>query len=145
MSNQLGIVDIKVLRETIDEVDSRLVKALCERAELMPFVRDYKKTNGLPIVDVDRERAKMAWVKAQVTTLGLPPIYVTAVYREIMNIGVRIQLGNVSNNGHDEHGGVDHSGRLIKRHCVTCNWNTLGVTEPILGLQVCVVCQNPLV
>ena len=128
------IPDIVYIREKIDLIDEKLVRELCERARLMPLVRRWKDAHLMPILDTKREQDKLNKIKEMVKERDLPPIYVTPIFREIMNIGACIQRGFAPD-----------SSRVKRLWCITCKWHTGGVTEPILGLQVCIVCGNPLI
>ena len=46
-------------REKIDAVDEKLVALFAERMELSRAIAEYKKENGLPVLDVSREEEKL--------------------------------------------------------------------------------------
>lgn len=46
-------------REKIDAVDEKLVALFAERMELSRAIAEYKKENGLPVLDASREKEKL--------------------------------------------------------------------------------------
>lgn len=50
---------LEELRKEIDEIDHQIVDAFRHRMALSAEIAEYKKENGLPILDVDREKAKL--------------------------------------------------------------------------------------
>ena len=57
-------MDLKELRVQIDNIDRQLVELFDRRMRIAADVAAYKKENGLPILDADRERAKLDAVAA---------------------------------------------------------------------------------
>ena len=55
-------LDLKKLRDEIDEVDQEMVKLFCRRMEISRQISAYKVQHGLPVLDADRERQKLAQV-----------------------------------------------------------------------------------
>ena len=53
-------MDIGDLREKIDEIDDKLVRLFCERMSVSADIAAYKAANGLPVLDAQREQAKLA-------------------------------------------------------------------------------------
>ena len=58
-------MDIRELREQIDDVDRKLVDLYCRRMDLARTVGRYKQENGLPVLDSERERALLNRVAEQ--------------------------------------------------------------------------------
>jgi chorismate mutase / prephenate dehydratase len=52
-------------REKIDIVDAKLIALFTERMELSRNIAEYKKENGLPVLDASREEEKLNSVAAQ--------------------------------------------------------------------------------
>ncbi len=52
-------MDLNEIRKDIDRIDDELVKLFCARMEAAAQVADYKKANGLPILQPARERSKL--------------------------------------------------------------------------------------
>ena len=46
-------------REKIDTVDEKLIALFAERMELSRAIAEYKKENGLPVLDASREKEKL--------------------------------------------------------------------------------------
>lgn len=57
-------MDLKALREQIDEIDRQMVQLFDRRMRVAADVAAYKKENGLPILDESRERIKLDAVAA---------------------------------------------------------------------------------
>ncbi len=58
-------MDLNMLREQIDSIDSELVRLFTERMEIAAKVADYKKENNMPIYVPARERAVLQSVAEQ--------------------------------------------------------------------------------
>ena len=52
-------------RGKIDTVDEKLVALFAERMELSHAIAEYKKENGLPVLDASREKEKLDRVAEQ--------------------------------------------------------------------------------
>ena len=59
-------MDLKDYREQIDEIDDQLVKLFARRMEVAKGISEYKKAQGLPILDAGREREKLSAICAKV-------------------------------------------------------------------------------
>jgi chorismate mutase-like protein len=55
-------VQLRELRDAIDEIDREIVELLAKRLRLVMKVGEFKRANGLPIYDADRERDLLARV-----------------------------------------------------------------------------------
>ncbi len=53
-------MDLENLRIKIDEVDDKLVKLVEERMDISAEIAEYKKQNGVPVLNSKREREKLA-------------------------------------------------------------------------------------
>ena len=58
-------MDLTQCREKIDELDRQLVALFAERMELSRAIAEYKKENGLPVLDASREKEKLDGVAEQ--------------------------------------------------------------------------------
>jgi chorismate mutase len=85
------MADLKQMRKQIDNVDGQILRLLCERVKICEAIGSAKKTQGLPIKDVDREKQVYCYVREQAAQLGLNPVQVEAVYREIVNMCSSVQ------------------------------------------------------
>ena len=50
-------MDLRDIRNRIDEIDTALVDLLVKRMEITKEVADYKRKNGIPVLDRERELA----------------------------------------------------------------------------------------
>lgn len=57
--------NINELRKQMDDVNSRMIDLFAERMEISAQIADYKKENGLPVYDPERERAILTAVSEQ--------------------------------------------------------------------------------
>ncbi|MBQ0018425.1 MAG: chorismate mutase [Clostridiales bacterium] len=51
--------DLETLRAQMDAVDKEILDAFRKRMELSAEIAEYKKANGLPVLDIGREKAKL--------------------------------------------------------------------------------------
>lgn len=51
------MIDLKLLRERINEIDEQMVSLFKERMDTVSSVAEYKKEKGLPVLDSSREKA----------------------------------------------------------------------------------------
>lgn len=51
-------MDLNEIRDRIDDVDDQLIRLFCERMKLSNEVASYKREKGIPVIDMERERAK---------------------------------------------------------------------------------------
>ena len=82
--------ELEALRTQIDTIDSQIVPLFLERLSVTQRVGEYKKANGIPVLDSGRERQ----VLAAKTALAPDPARkaeVTALYESIMAISRRQQ------------------------------------------------------
>lgn len=82
-------MDLKDYRQQIDEIDDQLVALFQQRMNTAEKIAAYKKEHGLPVLDVGREREKMAAVCAKV-----PPElhnYTSVLYSSLMELSSSYQ------------------------------------------------------
>lgn len=89
------VEEIEGLRKEVDSVDEELVQLLRKRLNLALQLGELKKTAGLSVKDVERERQVLAHVRKRASGLGLNPDDVEAVYEEVMAMCERWQKGRV--------------------------------------------------
>lgn len=53
-------MELKDLRERIDEIDSQIVTLFQQRMDVSKGIAEYKKANSLPVLDASRERQKIS-------------------------------------------------------------------------------------
>jgi monofunctional chorismate mutase len=83
--------EIQQLRKQVDEVDDKILKALCERAQICKAIGAAKKKQGLTVRDTSRESEVYRRVKAEAAKFGLDARQVEAVFHEIVNMCSAVQ------------------------------------------------------
>lgn len=84
-----NIKDLEILRRGIDAIDTEITELLCRRMEVSEAVADYKRRQGLPIFQKDRERALLSQAE-----LRVPEKYrrgIRVLYDTIMDISKCLQ------------------------------------------------------
>lgn len=82
--------DLSELRLRIDEVDSKLIELLNQRADLVHEVGEVKRSNGLEIYAPEREEALLQ--KLVKKSQGrMQPGAIRAIYREIMSASLALE------------------------------------------------------
>ena len=82
---------IKHLRKRIDQLDEQILQSLSERAEICRSIGLVKEKNVLPIQDLPRENTVYANIKEKAAELGLNPVHVEAIYRQIVSMCSAVQ------------------------------------------------------
>ncbi|MBQ6162887.1 MAG: chorismate mutase [Clostridia bacterium] len=84
-------MELSEYRKRIDEVDRQLVSLFEERMEISKGVAEYKKANGLPVLDASRERAKLA----EISKMSKPEFrsYNGVLFSQIMELSKAYQQG----------------------------------------------------
>lgn len=85
------MVDLKDMRKKIDAVDEQILRLLADRVKICEDIGSAKKMQGLPVKDFAREKQVYQRLRDQAKQLGLNPILVEAVYREIVNMCSSVQ------------------------------------------------------
>jgi chorismate mutase len=85
------MAELKRLRGTIDDLDGRILHLLSERAKVCEAIGDEKKAMGLPVKDTVRESEVYRRIREEASKLGLNPVQIEAVYREIVNMCSSVQ------------------------------------------------------
>ena len=77
-------MDIKELREQINEIDEKLVELFLKRMEVSAGVAAYKKERGLPVFDAQRERSHLQELQEH----AVPPMdeYVLEFFQDVMRL-----------------------------------------------------------
>ena len=71
-------MDIQELRQQIDAIDRELVSLYCRRMETARIIGQFKRQNGLPVLDSEREREllnKVAELAGKENEQGIRAIY----------------------------------------------------------------------
>lgn len=82
--------DLTELRRRIDEVDTKLLELLNQRADLVHEVGEVKRSNGLEIYAPAREEALLQSLEKK-SKGRLPPSALRAIYREIMSASLSLE------------------------------------------------------
>jgi chorismate mutase len=85
------VQEIKQLRKRIDEVDEQILQSLSKRAEICKSIGLIKEKHGIPIQDFPRETDVYAHIREKAGELGLDPVHVEAVYRQIVSMCSAVQ------------------------------------------------------
>ena len=74
-------MDLRDIRNRIDEIDTALVDLLVKRMEITKEVADYKRKNGIPVLDRERELAVLEKRSQQAGDVYGP--YIREIYEKI--------------------------------------------------------------
>ncbi len=77
-------VELKELRDQIDEVDKQMIDLLVRRLKLVEQVGEVKSEHGLPIYAPDREAAMLASRREEAEKKGIPPQLIEDILRRTM-------------------------------------------------------------
>lgn len=83
--------DINQFRKRIDDIDERILQFLSRRADVCKLIGSLKRKHKIPIKDIPRENDVYAHIRQQAAALGLNPIQVEAIYRQIVNMCMTVQ------------------------------------------------------
>lgn len=101
MSN-LKPEELLKLRDTIDELDQRIIDALAERQRVVRGVISSKITTSTKVRDHEREEAMINRIRAKALKAGLDPYFAEQLFRDVIFQSVRYQ----------NHSLVDHQNEL---------------------------------
>ncbi len=79
---------LKALRKQIDEIDEKLVPLFCKRMDTSLSVALYKKENGMPIFDAEREKAILDSLSE---SAGKYKGYASVLYGTLMDLSRALQ------------------------------------------------------
>lgn len=85
------------LRKKIDDVDRQILALLKKRVSVLETIAAEKKSKGIPIRDIEREREILAKVARRSREMGISEEDAQAVFREIIAASRRIQEEKVIN------------------------------------------------
>lgn len=91
MTNESQNTELQALRDQIDMLDERLLRALSERARLVDDVGRYKKARGLEPLDMARWQQVLSAKKARAAELGLCPEFIDALYNLIHEYSLHLE------------------------------------------------------
>ncbi|MCF0144774.1 MAG: chorismate synthase, partial [Firmicutes bacterium] len=81
--------NLETYRESIDEIDGKLLKLFEERMELSGKIAKYKKANNIPVQDEKREAEKLTAIERQVADSNSD--YAGRLYRLIFELSRECQ------------------------------------------------------
>ena len=84
------------LRAQLDEIDDRLVDVLARRQDAVRRVAELKQHSAVPLRDVLREARQIARLADRARQLGVDELFVTRLFREIVDFSVRTQEVHLS-------------------------------------------------
>ncbi len=87
---------LKALRKQIDEIDGKLVPLFCKRMDTALNVALYKKENGMPIFDAEREKAILESLSA---SAGKYKGYASVLYGTLMDLSRALQHDVIDSSG----------------------------------------------
>lgn len=76
-------MDLSDIRKKIDDIDSKLLPLFLERMNISAEVAAYKKANNLPVLNKQRERDILRWVRAE---SGDMELYADRLYNTIFEL-----------------------------------------------------------
>lgn len=77
--------DLTQCRADIDRVDNAILELIKERLGIAVDIAQNKLNAGRPIVDKEREQAKLAALCSKAEAIGIPPSMVSKLFRKIMD------------------------------------------------------------
>jgi len=83
-------MDLNLIRQNIDTIDSELLELLTKRAALVHQVGEVKKRDNLQIYAPERENALLERLM-KLNAGRLPEVSVKAIYREIMSMALHLE------------------------------------------------------
>lgn len=91
-------MELTELRNEIDGIDRELVRLLEARMDVASDIAAYKLAHGKPVLDAEREQAKLDWVRAQCRPDTAE--HIAAVFDGIMAASRAYQERRMKENGH---------------------------------------------
>ena len=76
-------MDLSDIRKKIDDIDQKLLPLFLERMQVSAEVAAYKKANNLPVLNKQRERDILKWVRAE---SGDMELYADRLYNTIFEL-----------------------------------------------------------
>ena len=76
--------DLLQCRDDIDRIDNQILNLLKERMEVANDIAAYKLAHNQSITDSTREHAKLQTLRTKASEHGLPPSYISDLYKLIM-------------------------------------------------------------
>ncbi len=83
--------ELKKLRGKIDSIDEEILRLLADRIKTCVEIGTTKRKERLPVRDTGREAQVYSLIREKAAKLGLDPVQVETVYREIVNMCSSVQ------------------------------------------------------
>ncbi len=83
--------DLTKFREKINEIDAKLLQLIADRISVVKEVGEYKKENGLQIVDPEREEKLLQTLTEKGKKLGLTESVIRKIWKQFFEISYRIE------------------------------------------------------
>lgn len=84
-------MNLEELRAKINEIDVELVKLIARRLSYMPDVGKYKKENGLPLTQPEREKEILEAKRKLAQELGVDPDLIEKIFVLLFEEAKKIQ------------------------------------------------------
>jgi len=78
--------DLVKSRKKIDAIDRKLLLLLAQRIEIVKRIGEYKLKNNITVIDNKREIEVTEVLKAEAEKLGLKPLHIVKIWREIFKL-----------------------------------------------------------
>lgn len=101
------------IRDRLDDIDKRIIKALAQRQQVVKEVAELKLTNNSGIRDLEREEKLLSKIRDFANEEGLDRYYAEHLFREIITNSVRYQthsLVDLQNKNGQRHIRVSYQG-----------------------------------
>lgn len=95
-------VDLQVSREKLDVIDAKIVELFEERMEIAKAVAEYKKEVGKPVLDPQREAAKLETLE-KLTDNAFNKKGIHELFKQIMSISRKLQYSMLDSYSEDIH------------------------------------------
>lgn len=83
---------LRDFRMHIDSIDSRIVELLAERMDVAREIGEYKRANGIAVVQQQRYSELLMTAKLRAEAVGLPESFIHQIFSIIHEESVRLQL-----------------------------------------------------
>ena len=84
-------MNLEPLRRKIDIADEEIIIAISKRMETVRLIADYKKKDGIPIFDSDREKEVIERIRKYAEESDINPDFAEKIFRLIIEESKRIQ------------------------------------------------------
>ncbi len=92
-------MSLKDLRQSIDDVDARILKLLAERLSISNRIGEEKRREGKTLTDASREAVVMGHIRKLAAEEGIDPAGIESIYRRIIAASKSVQGVSVAFQG----------------------------------------------